>query len=293
MALPGESIDELNRDAAAWRLLARWNVTPQNATLERHAVYRFQARWVDRWRDGHLLLAGDAAHQMPPFGGQGMCGGLRDAANLAWKLDLVLAGKALETVLDTYASERISHVRAMIDQSIELGKVICVTDPAAAAARDAAMIPVAGEAAQSAPEPHPADLLTLGPGVRLDGDPYAGHLFLQGRVERGGVTGLFDDIVGRGFTLVSVIGDPAAQLDADTARFFALIGGITAQVGGGSTIADADGSYADWFASAGIAVALQRPDFYLFGTATSADGTGELVRQLQRALASGPQATRM
>ncbi|MDQ6697742.1 MAG: bifunctional 3-(3-hydroxy-phenyl)propionate/3-hydroxycinnamic acid hydroxylase, partial [Actinomycetota bacterium] len=90
MRLPDESIDELDDASRAWELLEPWDVTPDNATLERHAVYRFQARWADRWRQGNVLLAGDAAHQMPPFAGQGMCSGLRDAANLAWKLDLVL-----------------------------------------------------------------------------------------------------------------------------------------------------------------------------------------------------------
>jgi 2-polyprenyl-6-methoxyphenol hydroxylase-like FAD-dependent oxidoreductase len=94
MRLPGESVADLNTEATAWRLLAPWGMTPDTASLERHAVYTFQARWVDRWRDGRLLLAGDAAHQMPPFAGQGMCSGVRDAANLAWKLDLVLRGAA-------------------------------------------------------------------------------------------------------------------------------------------------------------------------------------------------------
>ena len=82
----------LNDEATAWRLLEPWAATADNARLERHAVYRFQARWVHEWRRGRVLLAGDAAHQTPPFAGQGMCSGLRDAANLAWKLDLVLAG---------------------------------------------------------------------------------------------------------------------------------------------------------------------------------------------------------
>src|SRR4051812_131474 len=65
MRLPGESVDDMNRVDTAWRLLAPWNVTPSNATLERHTVYRFEARWVDGWRRGPFLLAGDAAHQMP------------------------------------------------------------------------------------------------------------------------------------------------------------------------------------------------------------------------------------
>ena len=86
-----------------------------------------------------MLLAGDAAHQMPPFAGQGMCSGLRDAANLAWKLDLVLAGRAADALLDTYEAERLPSAQAAIEFSIELGKVICVPDPAEAAARDEAM----------------------------------------------------------------------------------------------------------------------------------------------------------
>jgi 2-polyprenyl-6-methoxyphenol hydroxylase-like FAD-dependent oxidoreductase len=114
MRLSDESIDDLNREATAWRLLAPWGVTAANATLERHAVYRFQARWVDTWRHGRLLLAGDAAHQMPPFAGQGMCSGLRDAVNLAWKLDLVLKGTAPDALLDTYAPERVrTSVRSL------------------------------------------------------------------------------------------------------------------------------------------------------------------------------------
>jgi 2-polyprenyl-6-methoxyphenol hydroxylase-like FAD-dependent oxidoreductase len=282
MRLPGESIEELNNESTAWRLLEPWGFTAQNASLERHTVYRFQARWVDIWRNGGLLLAGDAAHQMPPFAGQGMCSGLRDAANLAWKLDLVLAGKAPETLLDTYPSERIPHVRAIINLSMELGKVICVPDPAAAAARDAAMIAAAKAGQQSTPPPP----LGIGPGVLLAGDRHAGQLFVQSRVQCRGTTGLFDDVIGRGWTLVSPSCDPAAQLDADAAAYFASIGGVSAHVAPGAPVHDVDGRYTQWFEHAGVAVVLQRPDFYLFGTAAAARGARDLVGQLRRALAA-------
>jgi len=285
MRLPDESIEDLNSEATAWRLLAPWGFTADNATLERHAVYRFQARWVDTWRQGRLLLAGDAAHQMPPFAGQGMCSGLRDAANLAWKLDLVLAAKAADALLDTYHSERVPHVRAVINFSMELGKVICVADPAEAAARDALMTAAVQEGQAVTPPPPPA----LGPGLVLDADPRAGQLFVQARVERGGATGRFDDVVGRGWTLLSASIDPAAALgvDAEAAAFFASLGGTCAQVGSNGAVRDLDGRYAQWFEGAGVAVVLQRPDFYVFGTAPTPDRTPALVHRLRGALAAG------
>src|SRR5712691_10570935 len=165
-------------------------MTPGTASLERHALYTFQARWVDQWRKGRCLLAGDAAHQMPPFAGHGMCAGVRDAANLAWKLDVVLRGLASDTLLDTYASERVAQVRQVVAFSIELGTVICVSDPAEAAARDAAMIAAVNDRGPTPPLPTP-----IGPGLLVDGDPLAGHLFLQGEVRRGEATGRFDDVV--------------------------------------------------------------------------------------------------
>jgi hypothetical protein len=286
MRLPGESIADLNNEATAWRLLAPWKLHAGNATLERHAVYTFQARWVDGWRAGQLLLAGDAAHQMPPFAGQGMCSGIRDAANLAWKLDLVLAGKAGDTLLDSYASERVAQVRQVIEFSIELGKVICVSDPAAAASRDAAMIAAARENGLTPHLPTPA----IGPGIQLAGDPLAGHLSPQSEVRRGDTVGRFDDVVGRGFTLLSPHGDPASALPPDLAMFFTSLGGVSAQVAPGATIDDVHGRYARWFSDHGVAVMLQRPDFHIFGTAPTIDGAGGLVRALRGALtASGKE----
>jgi 2-polyprenyl-6-methoxyphenol hydroxylase-like FAD-dependent oxidoreductase len=278
MCLPGERSEDLNSVETAWRLLAPWGVGPADAELERHAVYRFQARWVDAWRNGRLLLAGDAAHQMPPFAGQGMCSGLRDAGNLAWKLDLVLGGRAPAALLDTYASERIPHVRATIDFSMALGKVICVPDPAEAAARDRAMIASAADPGSRPAVPPPR----LGPGVVLDGDPHAGELFPQGRVAHAGRTGLFDDVVGRGWTLLSRAADP--QLSPASAATLAGLGGIAAGIGGDGRVRDVDGIYERWFADAGADIVLQRPDFYVFGTAARSEDADGLVGALARVL---------
>ena len=139
MRLPQEQIEDLNDAERAWELLAPWGVHPTNARLERHAVYTFQATRAAQWQLRRAFLAGDAAHQMPPFAGQGMCAGLRDAANLAWKIDLVLGGHASPDLLSTYDQERRASAHAAIDFSVELGKVICVPDPAEAAAHDEAM----------------------------------------------------------------------------------------------------------------------------------------------------------
>jgi flavoprotein hydroxylase len=280
MRLPGETLEELNSEATAWRLLEPWDITPRNATLERHAVYTFQARWADDWRRGRVLIAGDAAHQMPPFAGQGMCAGLRDAANLAWKLDLVLAGAAGDSLLDTYARERIPHVREAIDLSMALGKVICVPDSTEAAARDAALVDAHRRGLPPPPLPRPR----LATGVVRAGDAAAGRLFPQGVVACGGRTGPFDDVVGSGWTLLGRACDPASVLAADEAAFFRRLGGRSAHVALDGPARDVNGMYAEWFADAGIDVVLQRPDFYVFGTAATPDGAADLVRALRAAL---------
>jgi 3-(3-hydroxy-phenyl)propionate hydroxylase len=123
--------DELVPDV--WRLLAAWGVTASNAELVRAASYRFHALEAERWRDGNVLLAGDAAHQMPPFMGQGLCSGVRDAANLAWKLAEVIHDGTPDELLDTYETERRPHVAAVTAMSIEAGHLLgrLAVDPTA------------------------------------------------------------------------------------------------------------------------------------------------------------------
>ena len=135
MQLPGESEAQLKSDDNV-RALVRQRAGIDAFEVERKAIYTFHARVADRWRVGRVFLAGDAAHQMPPFAGQGMNGGMKDAVNLAWKLVAVLRGEAEEDILDTYDVERASVVRRMVEVSRRLGSVIMPTNQIAAAARD-------------------------------------------------------------------------------------------------------------------------------------------------------------
>jgi 2-polyprenyl-6-methoxyphenol hydroxylase-like FAD-dependent oxidoreductase len=279
MRLPGEPPEALDDEAAAWRLLEAWDVHPGNATLERHALYTFQARWAERWRAGRVLLGGDAAHQMPPFAGQGMCSGLRDAANLAWKLDLVLTGRVDDAVLDSYELERMPNVQAVIDFSMSLGKVICVPDPVEAAARDELMSAgvVDGEVSEV------PDLPGITEGLVDGGSAEAGRLFPQGIVDDGRCPRLFDDVAGAGLRLVT---RPGATRDVGAALlgWFGEVGGVVVEVGG--ALADVQGDYDAWFTAHGVTAALQRPDFHVFGTAATDADTPRLLAAFRAALPS-------
>lgn len=296
LRLPHESVEQLSTPEMAWRLLEPWGRTPGNTTIERHTVYTFQARWVDRWREGRLILAGDAAHQMPPFAGQGMCSGLRDALNLAWKLDLVLNGRADPALLDTYTSERSEHVQHAIGMSMALGQVICVLDPDEAAARDARMIAAGADPRHALPSTPPP---LLGDGVlqrATDGTRAAnvGHLTPQYAVTHQGRTALLDDLTGGGFTLLTDGAGPLDALDADDRDFLTAIGAVLVTLYEDGPppegYLDAPDGYLPHMREHGHVAALVRPDFYLFGTATDGLALRELVAQLREQLQQ-PAAT--
>jgi hypothetical protein len=238
MRLPSERSDEIDTADTIWRLLEAWDITPANATLERHVVYTFHATYAQRWRAGPILLAGDAAHQMPPFAGQGMCAGIRDAANLAWKLDAVVHG-ADESLLDTYADERLPSVRTAIEFSVALGEVICLLDPAAARERDDAMSAAVGDGLSEVPEDPPLTGRLCHPSA-----PMAAHLAPQGVVTLAGQTALLDDLVGAGWRLLTTDADTSG-IEPELDQWLSSLGGRVVPVG--SVVTDVDDTYATWF----------------------------------------------
>jgi 3-(3-hydroxy-phenyl)propionate hydroxylase len=190
MIMPGDDLTTITRSDRVWKLLARW-ITPDQAEIERATVYTFHAVLAEGWRRGRLLLAGDAAHQTPPFLGQGMCAGIRDAANLAWKLAAVLQRDAPDVLLDSYETERSPHVRHYIELAVRLGAIIQTTDPALAAARDQEMSLKPGMMDSAKP--------TLGPGLHGSAPPPAGTLADQPFLADGR---RLDDVAGLRFAVL-------------------------------------------------------------------------------------------
>jgi 3-(3-hydroxy-phenyl)propionate hydroxylase len=266
-----------------WRRVAAY-LTPEDADLIRVAAYTFRSLISDRWRAGRVLLAGDAAHQMPPFLGQGMCSGVRDALNIAFKLDLLLSGRMTDDLLDTYQTEREPHVRMLVEKGIELGRGQTLRDPAAAAERDKRLL--AQRAAQQAPEK--LRFPPLGPGfLAAESGPGRGALSPQGVVRDADRLGLLDEITGRGFRLLATSATSHA-LESDGTAAKLLTAGVSvvalSRQPDPGEVADTDGTYDQWFAELGVTAALIRPDGYVFGTARDDVAARDLAGELLAAI---------
>ncbi|MCJ2180742.1 bifunctional 3-(3-hydroxy-phenyl)propionate/3-hydroxycinnamic acid hydroxylase [Novosphingobium album (ex Hu et al. 2023)] len=263
MLLPGTEPEEMEDEEKIWELLAPWANRDQ-VELVRHKVYNFRSLVANRWRDRRVLIAGDAAHVMPPFLGQGMCSGLRDVWNLAWRFDLVLDGKADARLLDGYQTERSPHVRQFIEMSIFLGKIICIPDEITANERDRAFF--AGEHPPFPPYP----ILTQGL-LRRDGQGQpvagAGELSPHGQIAWQGRTGPMDDLTGQGFLLISR--EDIAVPDA--LRGIRLHKLVFADAANGGNAEDIDGRIVSFLDARGWSAMLVRPDFYIYGGAAAGE----------------------
>jgi len=269
----GEDPREAATPARTWQLLSRW-LTPEDGELWRQASYRFHALVAERWREGRVLLAGDAAHMQPPFLGQGMCQGIRDVANLSWKLAAVLhgevSGESAQALLDTYCTERKAHVRELTSRIKGIGAVICERDRARAKARDDKLLADCGGVVKDTPR---QDILPrLEAGLLADADTSGrGLLFPQPRLAASGA--LMDHAFGGGWRLV--LGDQAV---------------VPAQVPRGICVVslqrtpEAEGVVASWMRSHQCDAALVRPDHYVFGTARGPAETAAMLEQWLRQL---------
>ena len=281
MLLPGEPLHERWPDEALWPLLARW-IKPGDAELWRAAAYRFHGLVAQRWRAGRVLLAGDAAHMTPPFMAQGMVQGLRDAANLAWKLHRVLAAGAPESLLDSYEAERKPHVQDTTRSAIGLGRVICERDPAAARARDERMLAECGGVVPTTIRQ--SMLPDLAAGLVASGSPGAGCLFPQPRVtlQPSGHAGLLDDVAGGGLRVLAdddALAPAAAQalhaaLQPLQGRLLRRVAAGAVPPGPGIAFTEEATLLADWQRSLGARFAIVRPDHAVY--ATAADSAGAL-----------------
>jgi 3-(3-hydroxy-phenyl)propionate hydroxylase len=193
MLMPDENPEQMLRPETSIELVAPW-MHANSFQVERNAVYTFHGLVARQWRKGRVLIAGDAAHQMPPFLGQGMCSGIRDAANLAWKLQHILRRGAPTRLLDTYGSERGVHVRQIIKAVLKYGQVICTIDPEEAAERDRRMLsdptPPTRRMAFSLPQLPSGELVLEG----------GGDLFIQPKHDGGQ---MLDDFIGPRFAVLS------------------------------------------------------------------------------------------
>ncbi len=272
---PGEDPKHAATAQETWRLLSRW-LTPEDGALWRQASYRFHALVADSWRQDRVFLAGDAAHMQPPFLGQGMCQGIRDATNISWKLGCVLRGEvrgaAAQALLDSYGTERKAHVRELTSRIKGVGAVICERDPVKARERDARLLAECGGVVKDTPRQDIMPQLATG---LLAAQTHAarGSLFPQPWVQAGGARERLDAIAGNGWRLVLAAGVDAPVLQLPFLRVVPL-----------SDLHEADGVAAGWFQRHECSAAIVRPDNYVYGVARTADEAAALADELAAAL---------
>lgn len=273
--LPGENLEEELAEEKGYAFLEeKFGLTREDVRMTRRVSYRFRSHIARSLRAGRVFLGGDAAHSMTPYMGQGACTAMRDSANIAWKLRLVLSGASDEALLDSYEAERLAHSAFFVHGSLAIFDFVNELDPVKATERDAAAragliefppIPgLVGGIIHRDPSGAPA--------------PGAGALAPQGVVAQGGFEGLLDDFVGYGAQLVTT--HPLVEtLGAARLDRLAELGVIAMRITDDDTseVVDVDGTYRDFRAEHGASSFLARADHYLFGISAGAEGLVELV----------------
>ncbi|HEX2707828.1 MAG TPA: bifunctional 3-(3-hydroxy-phenyl)propionate/3-hydroxycinnamic acid hydroxylase [Solirubrobacterales bacterium] len=272
MLHPGEDPEPFTDPDSLRERIDPW-LEGETAIVERAVVYTFHARTAARWREGRVLLAGDAAHLMPPFAGQGFSSGARDAANLAWKVEAVLAG-APEGLLDTYEQERRPHVEAMRRLAVTLGSFVQTADRRVARVRDAFLgtLAITGIASWARTRIKPLPAYAAGAFAerphRIVFKRCVGAQFPQPVVRVGGEKVLLDEVAGRGWCAFSADSNAADALGAEGLRVLLL----------GHDLEDSEGTIGEWLTRFEASWVLLRPDRFVF--ALGGSGGGEVRRAL-------------
>jgi 3-(3-hydroxy-phenyl)propionate hydroxylase len=264
--LPGETSEELTDLDKVYELISPW-LKPEQVELIRVTVYTFRTRVAHQWRDGRMLIAGDAAHVMPPELGEGLNSGLRDVMNLAWKLAGVINNRYDESILDTYTAERRPHVREFTVLSHAIAQAIAAIadDP------DTYRANLALDSAFSHPWPR------LGPGLQQEAFP-AGMISEQPLLKDGQ---RYDDYVGYRFSILADE-DLLAEAEVPTDPLWTALDVV-------GVPADSDG-LRGWLEKLGHRAVVVRPDRYILGVADSAAELRELVAPLRGYLLTADNA---
>ncbi len=285
MLFPDESSKVMSTEETAWKLVAD-RLKPTDGDIIRRSIYTFRSILATKWYRNRLIIAGDAAHLTPPFLGQGLCAGVRDAMNLDWKLDLILQGKADKSLFKLYDLERKTHVRDIIKTAIKIGKAICLQP----SENDLLQPPSISDLGFT--EETIADLFFLKQGMLYRDDQQdpillAGLFSVQGNVSYKGKTGLFDDIVGRGWMVISSTAIPTNLFSSEQHEFLKKLNmqfvHVTAEENA-SAVTDKENIYIQFLNVHNLEAVLIRPDFYIFGGVSSLRELPKLVNRLSRQL---------
>jgi hypothetical protein len=250
----------------------------------RSAVYQFHAATAERWRQGRILLAGDAAHQTPPFLGQGMNAGMRDVVNLAWKLGLVKSGVSRPELIEAYPEERQAHAEDLVDWAVAFGKLMEHLAATEAAQRAGGAPPAVPPERRSAGYGQGREAPPLRAGVlvgeQVSDEGSTGYLFSHPRVAHpGGAPFWLDDLLGPGFALVARAG-ATLVLEDDARRLLDRLGARIVSLDGLDVV---QGRFDRLFDHAEFA--LVRPDRYVFGHTSEHLSCDELIARLGEKLA--------
>ncbi len=284
MVMPGETEEQLNQPENMRKLLEKVIPDPDNIELIRSRVYNHNARLAQRFREGRIVLAGDAAHIMPVWQGQGYNSGMRDAFNLAWKMALVVQGKAGHELLDTYEQERRDHAKAMIDLSVLAGNVLNPPKRWLATLRDSLswlmgyVPPVKRYFLEMRFKPMPK--YSKGAQVEVKGDVKdspVGKMFIQPEVlNEDGQKVRLDDVIGAGFAIIAWGADPTWGLSSQQVERWKALGATFIQVlpavqmknprevsDDVVRVGDLQNRLKDWFGAYPASVVITRPDRFV------------------------------